>query len=233
MCEIAEIHIKRNKRKVKLNNRCLNEILRDELGVSLINFEGRIEFLLDYRNKFQIIDEQDAIDALQYFIKKTFRTYCADESISYEDFLEVFISEKPISKSNNHSKHILKRDTDLLEEKIVVLKKQQSIEYSNTLKYKEMLSFLRKEDFHLEKDNFGNFCKGSDIYHKEIQKDIFLVFVDTQDKKVNQKHFDFYRVKGKSAKSFIECKTSDFDFLISRFDLKEDMGLYVTEKQNY
>ena len=220
MNEIATIH--EHGKKIRLNDRNLHIILRDKLDISIINFEKKKRFLNEYKYSFELLEYEEVIDALMYYIKNNFNNLCNTSQLSYEEFYDEFVKCQPIKNVKGYTKEFLERDTDLLYEQVDILMRKHNISYSNTLKYSEMLLYLKKLGYEKSIDKAGNYCLGSDMYYKRIDPTSFIVIVDTQKKSRNQKCFDCYKVIAKDEGSFIKGIYRDIILLKKCFEIEKD-----------
>ena len=132
MYNIAILRILERRKTIELSEVNLYKILRNELGYSYVNIDNGKKFLKEINNDLSFVEVSDMIIDLISYIKTNFRLICKDEKISFEMFYEKFIEKQPIKKNSNIAREILKRDFELLDEQIHILKTKSNLSYLNT-----------------------------------------------------------------------------------------------------
>lgn len=221
--------LKNGKNKYSFSQLGICKILKNELGFRFKKVSSKGLYLSKNENNgYDIVDFSKITDAFLAYVEKEFKTIESLEGTTYEQFLSAFHSKSPL-KNTTYCSDFLGEDFDLDEESLHRISLLVDKAYKYKYDLKQMVSFLEKEGFKIEKESHKKYRYDELFCFKRASDDQFMVFhreFTNRDK--NEPIFSCWLFATDSEEGFSKSKMDFYNKveLTAHFDLSKDMDIY-------
>ncbi len=188
------IHRLKNGR-IKIKHDISNEAniykLLNEFGFRQGKLNGKRIYFRRIEGKVESVNIKKIRDSFYQFLENgKFKNLPTD--ISKEDILNWFLGENPIRQNGLFEYHL---KDDLSDFEVHQLNMETNLKYKLEFTTNQFLGKLRNWKFENTIDKVGSFCKGNDLYFKQIGNDEFLVFNHYNKNRILESGFDVWKAK--------------------------------------
>ena len=230
MIKLAEIReSKTGRKKIEFFQLGIYDLLKNHLGFRYTKINKKGYYLkLNIDGMFEVVNFLKLSEAFREYISTEFENISELKGVTYNEFMNEYYSKRPI-KNGNYCREYLSEDFELSPENLHEVLMKIDYNYMVANKTKNILEFLKEENFEETIDSIGNFALQKPLFYKRLSKNQFLVFNQPFiDIKTNDSVFDFWSVNADSEEKFLQKKLNEKDLIDLRlgFDLGRDIKLY-------
>ncbi len=200
-------------------------ILMNDYGYRYAKVGKKKYFLKLKDNTYKVVRIDHIRREFANHMKDKFESLEIDGKIECNDFINEYYRQDPIKLDLSHE--ILSEDFLLTEKEEHDLKLKLDDDYSFKYRKKEILSFLKNEDF-TEVIEIKTLSKYYTLFYKKTEKNKFLTFKVTEHKHAKQITVEFGKIKAVTMKEFLKRK-SDVVNINLDFNLDTDIESYKQE----
>ena len=192
--DFISIHRSKNG-SVKIGHDASNEVniykLLNRFGFRHDMLNGKRIYFRRINGAIQLVNIEEIRDSFYHFLERDeFENLPFD--IPKEIILDWFLRENPI-RQNDLFRHHLKGSLSDFETH--QLSMETDLEYKSEYETNQLLAKLSEWGFETTIDIIGSFCKGNDLYYKQIGSNEFLVLNHYNKNKVLECGFDAWKIK--------------------------------------
>lgn len=232
MIKLADIfEYKNGKKKIEFFELGIYDLLKEKLGFRYAKINGKGYYLKEKDGIYEISYFHHLGDDFREYLEREFENLDISKETDFHSFMNEYYKKRPI-RNGNYARDYLSEDFQLTDSNLHLILLEIDSKYRFEYERKEMLAFLKNENFVKTTDNIGNFNKDCPLFYKRISENKYVIFnMPFCKSKSKQATFDFWKINSRTEKDFLLKKTEKIVTIKLGFNLPKDLELYIIEKE--
>ncbi|NQU54449.1 MAG: hypothetical protein HQ522_18145 [Bacteroidetes bacterium] len=232
MIKLADIYkYKNGRKKIVFFELGIYDLLKEKLGYRYTKINGKGYYLKDNNGIYEVSYFHHLGNSFRTYIEQEFENLEISNQIDLHSFMNEYYHRKPI-KDGNYARDYLSEGFQLSNYNLQLILQNIDPRLKFENDKKEMLVFLKNENFTETIDTIGNLRKEYPLFYKQLSENKFLIFNQPYyDLNSKQTIYDFWKIEAKNEKEFLLKKTKNFVSIKYGFNMLDDIDRYNNENK--